>query len=204
MPLLALLDCLRMASIVFSAITLSFGEANCHHCELRILFEHRAGSWILLEAFRPRDAWRPSKQSASRPNTFAVEDRLLVVAVLGEPLDLLTLDRELALVLLDAWPVTTRTSTTGPWDAGRHPAARCRARRRPSPPDDGAQSFSSGVIGLCPSRDPCRTGCAHGPRPITRCPPRRVLDRLFRHVFRDVRGALLSSLTSIGPRADAR
>ena len=48
----------------------------------------------------------------------AVEDRLLVVAVLGEPLDLVTLDRDGALVLLDAVPVEHADLTTVPCTPG--------------------------------------------------------------------------------------
>ncbi len=58
--------CLRMASI--SAISLSFGEANCHHCErgyssstARVILES------FLKPFGPAMPWRPSSISARRP-----------------------------------------------------------------------------------------------------------------------------------------
>src|SRR6266487_987321 len=58
--------CLRMASI--SAISLSFGEANCHHCErgyssstARVILES------FLKPFGPAIPCRPSSSSARRP-----------------------------------------------------------------------------------------------------------------------------------------
>ena len=90
-----------MASI--SAISLSFGEANCHHCERRIFVQHRAGDLgVLLEALRPRDALPAFQHFGQTPEHVAVEDRLFVVAVLGEAFDFLALDRERTLVLVDA------------------------------------------------------------------------------------------------------
>src|SRR5262249_40571440 len=69
----------------------------------RILFQHRAGDLgVLLEALGAGDALAILQELRETPVDVAVEDRLLVVAVLGEPLDLLTLDPERALVLLDA------------------------------------------------------------------------------------------------------
>ena len=93
--------CLRMASI--SAISLSLGEANSHHCErgcssriARVILES------FLKPFGPGDALPVLQQLAEAAVDVAVEDRLLVVAVLGEALDFFTLDRERALVLVDA------------------------------------------------------------------------------------------------------
>ncbi len=79
------------------------GRGELPPLRARIFLEHRAGDLgILLEALRPRDALAALEHLGETPVDVAVEDRLLVVAVLGEPLDLLTFDRERALVLLDA------------------------------------------------------------------------------------------------------
>src|SRR5690606_8399682 len=56
----------------------------------------------LLEALRAGDRYLAVKHVGEASEDVAVEDRLLVVAVLGETLDLLALDRHGALVLLDA------------------------------------------------------------------------------------------------------
>ena len=88
----------------------------------RILVEHRAGDLgVLLEALRPGDALPALQQLGQTAVDVAVEDRLLVVAVLGEPLDLLALDGERALVLLDAVAVEHAHFDDGALHAGRHP-----------------------------------------------------------------------------------
>ena len=75
-------------------------------CELpplgaRVFLEHGARDLgILLEALRAGDALAAFQHFGQSPIDIAVEDGLLVVAVLGEPLDFLTLDRKRALVLL--------------------------------------------------------------------------------------------------------
>jgi hypothetical protein len=69
----------------------------------RVFFEHRAGNLrILLETLGPGDALAAFQHLGQATVDVAVEDRLLVVAVLGQPFDLLTLDGERAFVLLDA------------------------------------------------------------------------------------------------------
>ena len=91
----------------------------------RILVEHRAGDLgVLLEALRARDALPVLQHLGETAVDVAVEDRLLVVAVLGEPLDLLALDRERALVLLDAVAVEHPHLDDGALHARRHPQRR--------------------------------------------------------------------------------
>src|SRR4029079_1493920 len=69
----------------------------------RILVEDRARDLgVLLEAFRSGNTLPALQKLRQTAIDVAVEDRLLVVAVLGEALDLLALDGERALVLLDA------------------------------------------------------------------------------------------------------
>src|SRR6202035_5316905 len=69
----------------------------------RMLVEDRpSDAGVLLEALGAGDAGLAFEHLAETAVDGAVEDRLLVVAVLGEPLDLLALDRERAFVLLDA------------------------------------------------------------------------------------------------------
>src|SRR5271157_1838767 len=70
--------CLRIASI--SDIVWSDSSAKLHHCERALAFERLRQARIDV----------------------AVQDRLLVVAVLRQALDLLALDRLGALVLVDA------------------------------------------------------------------------------------------------------
>ena len=112
--------CFRMASI--SAMILSFGEANIHHCAARIFVENRAGDLgVLLEALRTGNALAAFQQFGKAAIDVAVEDRLLVVAVLGEPFDLLALDGERALVLFDAVAVEDPDFDDGALHAGRHP-----------------------------------------------------------------------------------
>ena len=74
-----------------------------------------------LKPFGPGDALAAFQQLGEAAVDVAVEDRLLVVAVLGEPLDLLALDRERALVLLDAVAVEHPHLDDGALDARRHP-----------------------------------------------------------------------------------
>ena len=66
--------------------------------------------------------------------------RLLVVAVLGEPLDLLALDRQRALVLLDAVAVEHAHLDDGAVDARRH-AQRGVAHVGGLLAEDGAQQL---------------------------------------------------------------
>ena len=79
----------------------------------------------------------------------AVEDLQLVVAVLGEALDLLALDRHGALVLLDAVAVEDAHLDHGAVDARRQPSDVSRTSEAFSP-KMARSSFSSGVIGLSP------------------------------------------------------
>ena len=79
------------------------GDGELPPLRARILFEYRTGEVrVLLEALRARDADLALQQLGKTAVDVAVEDRLLVVAVLGEAFDLLALDRQRALVLVDA------------------------------------------------------------------------------------------------------
>ncbi len=87
----------------------------------RIFVEHRAGDLgVLFEALRTRDALPPFEQLGKTTVDVTVEDRLLVVAVLGETLDLFTLDRERALVFIDAVAVEHPHLDDGALNARRH------------------------------------------------------------------------------------
>src|SRR5580693_1050348 len=87
----------------------------------RIFVEHRARDLgVLLETLRPGNALPVLEQFGETAIDVAVEDRLLVVAVLGEPFDLLTLDGERALVLLDAVAVEHPHLDDGALHARRH------------------------------------------------------------------------------------
>ena len=88
----------------------------------RIFVEHRAGDLgVLLEALRTGDALPAFQQLGETAVDVAVEDRLLVVAVLGETLDFLALDGKRALVLLDAVAVEHAHFHDGALHARRHP-----------------------------------------------------------------------------------
>src|SRR6478736_748616 len=72
----------------------------------RIFIQHRLGDLrVLLEALRAGDAGAAFEQLGETAVDVAIEDRLLVITVLGEPLDFFTLDGERALVLLDTVPI---------------------------------------------------------------------------------------------------
>ncbi len=69
----------------------------------RILLQHRLGDLgVLLETFRPGDPDAALQHLGEPPIDVAVQNRLLVVAVLGQPLDFLALDGKRALVLFHA------------------------------------------------------------------------------------------------------
>ncbi len=87
-----------------------------------IFVQHRLGDLgVLLEALRTCDALAAFEQLSETAVDVTVENRLLVVAVLGEPLDFLALDRERALVLLDAVTVEDAHFDDGALHARRHP-----------------------------------------------------------------------------------
>jgi hypothetical protein len=81
----------------------------------------------------------------------AVEDRLLVVAVLGETLDLLALDRHGALVLVDAVAVEDADFDDRAEARPEACAWRCRARRRPFRRRWRAEAFLPASSGFRPS-----------------------------------------------------
>src|SRR6202020_2631260 len=60
---------------------------------------------VLLEALRTGDTLAVFQELGQAAIDVAVENRLLVVAVLGQTLDLFPLDRQRTLVLVDAVPV---------------------------------------------------------------------------------------------------
>ncbi len=74
-----------------------------------------------FKPFGPARPTLPVSMSARRANDVAVQDRLLVVAVLGETLDLLALDRQGALVLVDAVAVEHAYLDDRALHARRHP-----------------------------------------------------------------------------------
>ncbi len=68
-----------------------------------MLVEHRARDLgVLLEALRTGDTLAVFQKLRQTAVDVTVENRLLVVAVLGQPFDLFPLDRQSALVLVDA------------------------------------------------------------------------------------------------------
>src|ERR1700733_6684026 len=72
----------------------------------RVFLEHRAADLgVLFEAFWSGNALAAFQKLGEAAIDVPIEDRLLVVTVLGETLDLFTLDGERAFVLLDAVPV---------------------------------------------------------------------------------------------------
>src|SRR5262249_23696945 len=98
------------------------GRGELPPLRARIFLEHRAGDLgVLLEALRTGDALPALEHLGEAPVDVAVEDLLLVVAVLRQPLDLLTLDGERALVLLDAVALDPPPVNDGPLHAGRPP-----------------------------------------------------------------------------------
>src|SRR5271166_3000251 len=76
---------------------------------------------VFLEALRPGDTLPAFQQLRQTPIDVAVEDRLLVVAVLGEPFDLFALDGERAFVFLDAVAIEYAYLDDGALNAGRNP-----------------------------------------------------------------------------------
>ena len=105
----------------------------------------------------------------------ALEDGLFVVAVLGETLDLVALDRQRALVLVDAAAVEHADLDDGARRRPAAPSARCRARRPPSRRRSRAAASLPASSGSRPSASPCRPGCRR-PSPrrrYRRCRPRR-------------------------------
>src|SRR5262249_46061890 len=169
------------------------GRGELPPLRARELFEHRAGDLrVLLEALGAGDALAILEQFGETPIDVAVEDRLFVVAVLGEPLDLLALDGERALVLLDAVSVEHPHLDDGPLDARRHAQGRVTHVGRLLA-EDGAQELllrrhrafalrgdlaAQDVAGADLGADIDDTGLVE------------VLERLFRHV-RDIAGDLL-------------
>ena len=88
----------------------------------RILFQDRARDLgIFLEALRPGDALAPFQEFGEAAIDVAVEDRLLIVAVLGEPLDFFTLDGERAFVLVDTVAIEHAHFDDRALHARRHP-----------------------------------------------------------------------------------
>ena len=130
---------------------LSFGEANIHHCARG--YSSSTARVILvsfLKPFGPAMPWRPSRRfGETNAVDVAVEDRLLVVAVLSEPLDLFTLDGERALVFLDAVPVEDADFDDGALHSRRNRSEVSRTSEAFSP-KMARRSFSSGVMGTSP------------------------------------------------------
>src|SRR5216684_3168640 len=88
----------------------------------RVFLQHGAGDLrLLLEALRTRNALPAFQQLGKPAIDVAVENCLLVVAVLGQPLNLLAFDGKRALVFVDAMTVENPHLDDGTLDAGRHP-----------------------------------------------------------------------------------
>ena len=104
-----------------SAISWSSATANCHHCERGCSSSTSRVILVpFLKPFGPAIADLADEHLGEAGVDVAVEDRLLVVAVLGEALDLLALDRHGALVLLDAVAVEDAHLDDRAGDARRH------------------------------------------------------------------------------------
>jgi hypothetical protein len=103
----------------------------------------------LLEALRTR-RWPVLPQHVGQTAVdVAVEDRLLVVAVLGQAFDFLALDGHRTLVLLDAVAVEDAHFDDGAVTPGGIRSEVSRTSEAFSP-KMARRSFSSGVIGLSP------------------------------------------------------
>src|SRR6185369_1728183 len=88
---------------------------------LRILLEHGARDLgVLLEAFGTGDALAVFQELRKAAVDVTVENRLFVVAVLGQTLDLFPLDRQRTLVLVDAVTVEHAHFHDRALHAGRH------------------------------------------------------------------------------------
>ena len=82
---------------------LSFSIEICRHDGTRVLGQHLVGDLgPRLHPLRPAERRLAQQQFLEPDGEAALEDRALVVAVLGQPLDLGALDRQRALVLVDA------------------------------------------------------------------------------------------------------
>src|SRR4029079_13844905 len=95
---------------------------------------------VLLEALRTGDALAVFQELRETAIDVAVEDRVLVVAVLGQTFDLFPLDRQRALVLVDAVTVEHPHFHDRALHAGRH-AERGVADVRGLFAEDGAQQL---------------------------------------------------------------
>ncbi len=86
-----------------------------------MLVEHRTRDLgVLLEALRTGDALAVFQELRQTAVDVTVENRLFVVAVLGQTLDLFPFDRQRALVLVDAVPVEDADFHDGALHARRH------------------------------------------------------------------------------------
>ena len=169
------------------------GRGELPPLRARILVEHRAGDLgVLLEALRARDALPAFQHLGETAVDVAVEDRLLVVAVLGETLDLLALDRERALVLLDAVAVEHAHLDDRALHARRH-AQRGVAHVGGLLAEDGAQQLllrRHRAFALRRDLAAQDVAGAHFGADIDDARFVEVLERLFRDV-RDVAGDFL-------------
>jgi hypothetical protein len=88
----------------------------------RILIKNRPRDLgVFLEALRAGNTLAAFQKLGEAAVDVAVEDRLLVIAVLGEPFDLFTLDGERTLVLLDAVAIEHAHFDDRALHARRHP-----------------------------------------------------------------------------------
>src|SRR5215469_6510573 len=161
----------------------------------RVLFQQGAGNLrFLLEALRTRNALSAFEEVGETAEHVAVENRLLVVAVLGEPLDLLALDRQRALVLVDAVAVEHAHLDDRALHARRHAQRRVAHVRRLLAEDRAQELLFRRHRALALRRDLAAQDVAGVDFRADVDDARlvEVLERLFRHV-RDVAGDLLGA-----------
>jgi hypothetical protein len=92
-----------LAELLDLAHQLLVGRSELPPLRARIFIEHHARDlMVLLEALRTRNALAAFQHLGQTAIDVAVEDRLLVVAVFRKTLDFFALDRERALVFVDA------------------------------------------------------------------------------------------------------
>src|SRR5882757_9354081 len=107
-----------------------------------MLAKHLVGDlYALLEALRPRRGSLAAQHLGEGAVDVAIEDRLLVIAVLREPLDLLALDRHRALVLLHAVAVEDAHFDDRTKGSRRHAERRVAHVRRFLAEDGAEQLF---------------------------------------------------------------
>ena len=168
---------------------------------LRILVEHRAGDLgVLLEPLRTGDALAAVQHVGKTAVDVAVQDRLLVVAVLGQTLDLFPLDRQRTLVLVDAVAVEHADLDDRALHARRHPQRGVTHVRGFLAEDGAEQLLFRRHRALALRRDLADQDVAgaHFRADIDDAGFVEVLQRLFRHVRNVARDFLRPQLGVAG------